>query len=147
MRGSRWIRLVLCGFVAGVVWNVLSAVFLYLFAPGFVASVQRSAPYSRWGGEFFFGVDVVMGIWAMWLYSAIAPRYGAGPTTAAIAGVACWTIKGLQSAKWAGLGLVPPGSVLVVLAATSLVAVLGASVVGGWLYDKVHRPAAQGLPG
>jgi hypothetical protein len=57
-------------------------------------------------GEFFFAVDIVRGISAMWLYSAIAPRYGTSPTTAAIAAVAWWTIKSLQSAKWAGLAFV-----------------------------------------
>ena len=150
MRGTNWIRLVLCGFVAGVVSYLVTAVFLFLFAPDFVASVQRSAPYSRysrWGGEFFFGVDIVMGIWAIWLYSAIAPRYGARPTTAAIAGVAWWTIKSLQSAKWAGLGFVPPGVVvLIALAAMSLIAAVVASAVGAWLYDRVDRPAATGVP-
>jgi hypothetical protein len=76
-----------------------------------------------------------MGIWAMWLYSAIAPRYGARPTTALIAGVAWWTIKSLQSAKWAGLGFVAPGVVLIPLA-TTLVAVVVATVVGAWLCDS-----------
>ena len=147
MRGTNWIRLVLCGFVAGVVSYLVTAVFLSLFSPDFVASVQRSAPSSRWGGEFFFGVDIVMGIWAIWLYSAIVPRYGARPTTAAIAGVAWWTIKSLQSAKWAGLGFVPPGVVvLIALAAMSLIAAVVASVVGAWLYDRVDRPAAKGVP-
>ena len=88
-----------------------------------------------------------MGIWAIWLYSAIVPRYGARPTTAAIAGVAWWTIKSLQSAKWAGLGFVPPGVVvLIALAAMSLIAAVVASVVGAWLYDRVDRPAAKGVP-
>ncbi len=147
MRSTSWIRLVLCGFVAGVVWYLANAVFLFFFAPDFVASVQGSAPYSRWGGEFFFGVDIVMGIWAIWLYSAIAPRYGVRATTAAIAGVAWWTIKSLQSAKWAGLGFVPPDVVLLIpLAAMSLVAAVVASVVGAWFYDRVDRPAAEALP-
>jgi hypothetical protein len=76
-----------------------------------------------------------MGIWAMWLYAAIAPRYGAGPKTAAITGVAWWTIKTLQSAKWAGLGLIPRKAALMPLA-TTMVAVLAASVLGAWLYDR-----------
>jgi len=146
MRGTSWILLALCGFVAGVVWNLFSAVFLYLFAPDFVASVQRGAPHPPWGGGFFFVVDVVMGIWAMWLYSAIAPRYGTRPTTAAIAAVAWWTIKSLQSAKWAGLGFVPQGVGLIPLAAMSLVAAVVAVAVGARLYDKVNSPAAKGLP-
>jgi hypothetical protein len=102
MKRYEWIRLVLCGCVAGVVWNLVSVVFLSLVAPSFVASVQKSAPHPRLGGEFFFGVDVAMGVWAVWLYSAIAPRYGARPVTAAIVGVAWWVLKTLQSAKMGG---------------------------------------------
>jgi len=64
MRGTNWIRLALCGCVAGVVWNLLSAVFLYVFAPDFVASVQKGALYPPQGGGFFYALDVVMGIWA-----------------------------------------------------------------------------------
>jgi hypothetical protein len=124
-----------------VVWYLLSALFLSLFAQELVVFVERGGSYPRLGGAFFFVVDLLMGIWVIWLYAAITPRYGAGPRTAAIAGVAWWTIKTLQSAKWAGLGLVPRGAALKPLAMT-LVAVLAASVVGAWLYDRVDRPAA-----
>jgi hypothetical protein len=146
VRGTEWIRLVLCGFVAGVVWNLVSVVFLALFAPDFVTSVQSIAPHPPRGGEFFFAVDVVMGIWAVWLYSAIAPRYGARPTTAAIAGVAWWVLKSLQSAKWAGLGFVALGTDFIPLAATTLVATVLASLAGVWLYTKVNVPSAKDLP-
>lgn len=144
MRGTHWIRVVLCGLVAGVVWYLLSALFLSLFAQDLVAFVQRGGSYSRSGGALFFVIDLMMGIWAMWLYSAIVPRYGAGPRTAAIAGVAWWIIKSLQSAKWVGLGLLPREIALIPLA-TTLVAVLVASALGAWLYDRVDRPAAKGL--
>jgi len=43
----------------------------------------------------------------MWLYSAIAPRYGATPMTVALAGTAWWVMKTLQSAKWAGCMALP----------------------------------------
>lgn len=88
MKSNHCIRLVLCGFVAGIVWNLISVACLSVAAPDFVALVERGAPHPRLGGEFFFAVDIAMGIWAVWLYSAIAPRYGAGPMTAAIAGLA-----------------------------------------------------------
>ncbi|HYO46052.1 MAG TPA: hypothetical protein VEY33_05130 [Gemmatimonadota bacterium] len=144
MRGNSWIRIVLCGVVAGVVWYLLSALSLSLFAQDLLEFVERGGPYPRLGGAFFFVVDLMMGIWAMWLYTAIAPRYGAGPTTAAIAGIAWWTIKTLQSAKWAGLGFLPRGAALIPLA-TTLVAVLVASMLGAWLYDRVDRPATKWL--
>jgi hypothetical protein len=88
----------------------------------------------------------MMGIWAVWLYSAIAPRYGVGPRTAGIAGLAWWIIKSLQSAKWVGIGLIPQGVVLLPLA-TTLVAAVVASVVGGWIYDRVDQPAAKAVTG
>ena len=146
MRDARWIRLVLCGYVAGVVWFLLSMVILAFVAPNFVPEVRQGAPHAAWGGALGFGIDIVMGVWAIWLYTAIAPRYGSKPTTAAIVGVAWWTIKSLQSAKWVGLGLVETDGLLIGLGASSLVAAVVASVVGAWLYDKVTQSAAQPLP-
>ena len=136
MKSPNWIRITLCGFVAGVIWNLLSVAFLAIFAPDFVASVQRAAPYPAQGGVFFFAVDVLMGVWAVWLYSAIAPRYGAELSTMATAGVAWWILKTLQSSKWAGLGFVALGPHLLPLGVATLGATLLASVVGAWLYAK-----------
>lgn len=145
MNGKNWIRLVLCGSVAGVVWNLFSVVFLSLFAPDFVASVQKSAPHSPLGGEFFFAVDIAMGIWAVWLYSAIAPRYGVRPVTVAIAGVAWWILKTLQSAKWAGLGFVELGPDLLPLGVATLAATVLALAVGAWLYRKAGESSPQNV--
>jgi hypothetical protein len=145
MKGSNWIRLVLCGLVAGVVWHLISVLFLSLFAPDFVASVQRSAPHPPLGGEFFFAVDLAMGIWAVWLYSAVAPGHGARPISVVIAGVAWWVLKTLQSAKWAGLGFVELGPSLIPLGVATLVATLLATAVGAWLYRKVSLSSPQGV--
>jgi len=139
------IRFVLCGFVTGVVWHMLSAHALYFLAPDFAASLRSVAPHPPRGGAFFFAIDLMMGIWAVWLYSAIAPRYGARATAAAVVGLAWWALKTLQSAKWAGLGFVEPGAGLVVVAVTPLLATLTASWVGAWLYDRVSGP--QPRPG
>ena len=146
MKRQNWIRLTLCGFVAGVIFNLLSIVYLAMFAPDFVASVQRSAPHPAQGGAYFFAIDVSMGVWAVWLYSAIAPRYGTKPTTVAITGVAWWTLKTLQSAKWAGLGFVEFGHNLVPLGAATLGSTVLASVVGIWLYSKASDVSPHDLP-
>jgi len=138
MPSSNWIRVALCGIIAGVVWYILSAFSLSLFTQDLLAFVKGGGPYPRWGGELFFAIDLTMGIWAVWLYSAIAPRYGAGPRTACIAGVAWWTIKSLQSAKWVGIGLIPQRVVLIPLATTLVTAVV-ASLLGAWIYDRVDK--------
>jgi hypothetical protein len=124
-----------------VVWYLLSALLLSLFAQELLVFVERGGSYPRLGGAFFFVVDLLMGIWAMWLYAAIAPRYGPGLKTAAITGVAWWTIKTLQSVKWAGLGLIPGKAAFMPLA-TTLVAVLAASELGAWLYERTDGPAS-----
>lgn len=138
MARLNWIRILLCGLVAGVMWNLLSLTVLALLSPDFVASVQGAAPHQRQGGAYFFAVDMLMGVWAVWLYSAIAPRYGATLTTAAIAGVAWWVLKTLQSAKWAGLGFMTLGPHLLPLGVGTLGATLLASVTGAWLYRRVE---------
>jgi hypothetical protein len=120
MKGTNWIRVALCGFVAGVIWNLLSVVYLTLFAPGLVASVQQTAPHPAQGGAFFFAIDVMMGVWAVWLYSAIRQTYGTKPRAIAMTGVAWWILKTLQSAKWAGLGFVELGVSLLPLGAATL---------------------------
>ena len=129
-----------------MIWDLLSVVFLAIFAPDFVASVQRSAPHPAQGGAFFFAIDVLMGVWAVWLYSAIAPRYGTKPTTVAIAGVAWWILKTLQSGKWAGLGFVAFGPNLLLLGAATSGATVLASAAGIWLYTKVSEVPPREVP-
>jgi hypothetical protein len=145
VKRANWIRLVLCGLVAGVIWNLISVALLSVLATDFVASLQRSAPHPRLGGEFFFAVDLAMGIWAIWLYSAITPRYGVRPVTVAISGGAWWILKTLQSAKWAGLGFVELGPDLLLLGVGTLAASILASAVGAWLYRKVSESSPQSI--
>lgn len=142
MRSANWLRIILCGFVAGVVWYVLSGLSMSLLAEEFLAFTESGGPHSRWPGALFFAIDIAMGIWAIWLFSAIAPRYGEGLKASAIAGLAWWIIKSLQSAKWVGLGFAPGNLVVVPLGAT-LVAILIATGVGAWLYQRVDLPSGD----
>lgn len=146
MNGKNWIRLALCGFVAGVVWHLLSVVSISAFAPDFIASLERTAPHQALGGLFFYAVDVAMGIWAVWLYSAIAPRYGQGATAVAIAGSAWWIVKTLQSAKLAGLGFIELNPALLPLGVATLMAAFLASGAGAWLYRKVSASSTRDFP-
>ena len=145
MHAKNWLRIVLCGWVTGVVYFLLTALSIGLFAQGSIAQelldvMEGGGPHTRWGGGVFFGIDLMMGIWAMWLYSVIAPRYGAGPKTAAVVGLAWWTMKSLQSAKWAGLGFLALDVGLLLPLVTTLVCILVASVIGAGLYEKVEFP-------
>ncbi len=145
MKDTNWIRLVLSGLVAGVVWHLLSVAAISVFAPDLMASLERTAPHQALGGLFFYAVDMAMGIWTVWLYSAIAPRYGQGATAVTIAGSAWWILKSLQSAKWAGLGFIELGPALLPMGVATLVAAVLASVAGTWLYRKVSE-STKDLP-
>jgi hypothetical protein len=135
-----WLRVLLSGSAAGVVWYLLSALLLAGFAAPFLAWAQNAAhPVS---GVGWFLIDLAMGIWVAWLYAVLGPRYGARPRTALVAGLAWWILKTLQSAKWAGLGLIPRGVVLAPLV-VSLVASLLAAAAGAWLYDGMGRRPAS----
>ncbi len=145
MKDGNWPRVVLCGFVAGVVWHLCSVVFLALFAPDFMPSLQRAAPHPALGGLFFYLVDLAMGIWAVWLYSTIAPRYGNGATAVVITGLAWWTLKTLQSAKLAGLGFVELTPALLLIGMATLAGTVLAAGAGGWLYHRGNQSSPLNL--
>jgi hypothetical protein len=88
MRGTNWPRVFVCGLVAGVVWTVLSSVVTVLAGHEFAATVpgNRLAAPDAGFVAFLLVVNLAEGIWAMWLYAAIRPRYGDGVKTAAVAG-------------------------------------------------------------
>ena len=143
-----WGRVVLCGFLTGVVWGVLYAFALPLVGRDFLAALPggHDIPATLPGGHHIPGTSAAMrgivmlwslglGISTMWLYAAIRPRYGPGPKTAALAGFALWFFGSWVDAVWAGFGAVPLRT-LVGPVAVSLPIVLVAAVVGAWPYKE-----------
>jgi hypothetical protein len=53
------------------------------------------APSPGTGMVIWTIVSLVYGLAGMWIYAGIRPRYGAGPMTAAIAGLILWLAGGL----------------------------------------------------
>jgi hypothetical protein len=79
----------------------------------------------------------VFGILAIWLYAAIRPRYGAGPGTAALAGVAAGLLLGVFPDIGWGLTLrLIPARVFAADAVVSLVAMVIATLLGAWVYKE-----------
>ena len=132
-----WGRVLLCGVVAGVVWTVLSSVVTVFIGYDFAAAVPGHRLSAPRGGfvAFLFIVNLVEGVWAIWLYAAIRPRYGAGPKTAAVAGFSWWVISSLIDATWGSFGFVPARALLGPMAA-SLPAIIVAALAGAWLYKE-----------
>ena len=87
-----WTRVLIGGLIAGVVLDVL---WFVAWGPLVLPSLRATLlalghPMQETVGATVL-MDVLgflMGILLIWLYAAIRPRYGAGPGTAALAGVA-----------------------------------------------------------
>ncbi|MDP8989135.1 MAG: hypothetical protein M3N41_03520 [Acidobacteriota bacterium] len=87
-------RIVLGGIVAGIVLDILGYI-----VDGILLAPQWTAGMTALGksGEFtlnqILGLNLLglaNGIFAIWLYATIRPRYGAGPKSAVFAGLALW---------------------------------------------------------
>ena len=84
----------------------------------------------------FTVITLLMGIFTVWLYAAIRPRFGPGPKTALSAGLVVWGLAYLYSAiTFAVLGINSLGITVLVIA-WSAVEMIVASAVGGYLYNE-----------
>ena len=132
-----WSRVLACGLLAGLVWTVLSSFVTVLTGRAFSAALpdnRFAAPSASLVG-FLLAVNLVEGIWSMWLYAAIRPRFGAGPRTAIIAGCAWWVISTLIDLTWGSFGLVPMATLAGPILG-SLPAILLAALAGAWRYSE-----------
>ena len=133
-------RVILGGIVAGIVGDILGYV-----VDGVILSPQWTAGMTALGkAEFsvsqnveFNIIGLVYGIFMVWLYAAIRPRYGAGPRTAVCAGLAVWTAGTLlpnAGFMWAS-GLFPT-SLTVMTTAAGIVESVVAALAGAALYKE-----------
>jgi hypothetical protein len=89
------------------------------------------------GLQIFFAVfHLIAGILAVWLYSAIRPRLGAGPKTAVIAGLFVWIFCGLSFGATLGALGIFPARILVFDSLTTLVMFVAATLAGAWVYKE-----------
>jgi len=83
------------GLIAGVVLNIVDGVLFGVVLQKQMAEAMASInrpPMTGAQMPWFVFLDFVAGVFLVWLYAAIRPRFGAGPATAAKAGVAAWFI-------------------------------------------------------
>ena len=133
MGGINWRSVLLCGSAAALAWSLLTLPILVLFGGEIIDAVPR--PLVTVGRLGSFTLNVVAGIWAVWLYTAIRPLYGPGPKTAAIAGSSWWLIATIATWQWTEIGLLR-FSGLVGLIMASLPILIVVTTVGAWLYQE-----------
>ena len=136
-----WTRVLIGGLVAGVVMNVLWFAAWWLFGrPGLSAALEalgRRLQETVAAAVLMIVLTFVMGIVVIWLYAAIRPRYGPGPRTAAMAGVAAGLLLGVFPDIGWGLTLrLIPASVWATDAVITFVVVVIATLLGAWVYKE-----------
>ena len=86
------------GLIAGLVLNVIDGVLFGVVWKDQMAAVMVSInrpPMTGAQMPWFIFLDFVAGIFLVWLYAAVRPRFGAGPGTAVKSGVAAWFVGSL----------------------------------------------------
>ena len=131
-----WGRVILGGLLAGVVLNVVDwltyGVWLKPDLDAAMSAMGRPAGAMDKAVPIFVLVDFLYGI-----YAAIRPRYGAGPKTAVIAGLALWVYIGLLHAiAEAPMGMMPQ-RVMTIGTIVALIALPVAGAVGAYVYKEM----------
>ncbi|MBI4543290.1 MAG: hypothetical protein HY705_09680 [Gemmatimonadetes bacterium] len=153
MSKINWGRVVLGGIVFGVVFGIFPAIYIPM-----LAREWREA-FAALGGNFpdttpaFLAgagaINIAVGIVTLWLYAAIRPRYGPGPRTAAIAGVAIWLVLLFANLSYVLLTDLTVAHA-VMLHGPSLVAFVVAAIAGAWVYREASpqsaAPAREATP-
>ncbi len=131
-------RVVIGGLVAGVIFFVgdgaVNGVILKSQWSEALKVVGLSADDAFHNPIYFASYDLLKGLFAIWIYSAIRPRLGAGPKTALIAALTIWALV----LPIAMLGLLPMRFLTAQFVATwsilALLPIVIGTLAGGWLY-------------
>jgi len=127
------------GLVAGLIMNISEYILNEPVLGAQMAAIMTERNLPAIGGSAI-GVFVVMtfilGIFTIWLYAAIRPRYGAGVNTAICAGLAVWfTAYLLPSISFQVLGFMPMNMITIVVV-WGAVEMMVASVAGAYFYSE-----------
>jgi hypothetical protein len=135
-----WTRVLIGGLVAGVVINVLQfpawALFVRRDLSAALDSLGRPLQETVGTTVLWVVMGFVLGILMIWLYAAIRPRYGAGPRTAAIAGVAAGILLLIPNIGWGSMLRLIPARVWAIDAVDTLVTSVVATLLGAWVYKE-----------
>lgn len=132
-------KVVVGGLAAGLLINISEFVL-----NGVVMAKEMEAMTARMnlppmgGGAYaaFTVLGFVMGVALVWVYAAMRPRFGAGPTTALTAGAAVWFFAYFYpTVGFVAMGMFPLGAATLA-AVWGLGEMLIAAYVGGALYKE-----------
>lgn len=131
-------RVLLGGLVAGVIFIVVD--FLMngvVLAHDWEAALKALGLTPSPNALVYFVIWALLaGIGAIWLYAAVRPRFGPGPKTALLAGLAFWIFDdALPTLGKLAFGLFPL-RLLLIGAVVGLAEGMVASLAGAWIYKE-----------
>lgn len=130
-------KVIIGGLIAGVVLNVVDFVMFGIVLKddmaAAMAAINKPAMTNAQIPWFVF-LDFVAGVFLVWLYAAIRPRFGAGPGTALKAGVAGWFLGSLLVTLFMWPMALMPHNLMIITTVVALVQWPLAAVVGAKFY-------------
>jgi hypothetical protein len=133
-----WTRVILGGLVAGAIINVFEFVL-----NGVILAKDNEAAFRALGKQIggnqlalFVAWGFLVGVFAIWLYAGLRPRYGIGPKTAVCAGAAVWCLGYLLAAVTPIALDLFPARLMAIGLAVGLVEVIVGTLAGAWLYRE-----------
>jgi hypothetical protein len=126
------------GLAAGLVINLSAFTMVPVVGGRFDAALAERGlpPLSSGAMVFFAAVSFTLGVVLVWLYAAVRPRLGPGPTTAAISAAFVWLVGYLlPNAALAVYGFLP-ASLVAIGTLWGLGELLLASLIGARLYRE-----------
>ena len=132
-------RVVGGGLLAGLVLNVqdflVHGVMLKADWEQAMTALGKPGAMNDQAVAVFVVIDFLIGIWALWLYAAMRPRFGPGPRTAVIAGLTAWVVFALFTVSQMPMGLFSTKLLLLPLAIALVIAPL-AVAAGAYVYKE-----------
>ena len=128
------------GLAAAVIMNISEFILNVPVAGAQMAAElsARNLPAADSGAQIavFVGLTAMLGFITVWLYAAMRPRLGPGPKTAMCAGLVVWSCSYLYAAVTAGTVGIHSMGLVVLIIVWSVVEMLVASAVGGYVYHE-----------
>lgn len=144
MKRMNWRRIIIGSLVWTAVYSIVGGLAMLLFfGREFMLELERMGRPLHLTTDTFvflgiFGVlfTVSWGLVSVWFYAAIRPRYGPGPTTAAIAAFGVWLLSVAAPVSHLGAFGITSWRFVAFDLPTELVAILAATVAGAWAYRE-----------
>lgn len=146
MTPINWNRVLLGGLVAGVIVDISEGLLNGVFLAQDWADAMKALgkpEISASSIAVFNVMGLAIGIFTIWLYAAIRPRFGAGPKTALGAGLATWVIGYVVPSVAPAVMHLYSRRLVAIGVVVGLVEILVASVAGAYLYKEETAGSVQ----